>query len=53
MIWLITFIDERKTERVSHGIDADTYRVVILPENPIGYFGASWSESAGMWFIKD
>jgi hypothetical protein len=54
MIWLITFIDENsKVERVSHGIDGDTDRIVILPENPVGYFGAIWSESAGMWFIKD
>lgn len=53
MIWLITFIDEHKIERVSHGIDADTDRVVILPQNPLSDFRPAWSNQAGMWFVKD
>jgi hypothetical protein len=52
MIWLITIYDEEQDALiVSHGIDAETDKVVILPQNPLCTFNAHWNDNAGLYYI--
>lgn len=56
MIWLITCYDpEIKKEVVSHGIDHDTNKVVILPCEPLQYFSKDmrYCSEAGMYYLED
>lgn len=56
MIWLITYYDEDlKCECVSHGVDDDTGRDVVLQPTGLEYYKhrchAIFHEGAGMWYL--
>lgn len=50
MIILITYKDEiDNIIRVSHGYDTNTDKIVILPNDPLGYFNPKWYK--GEWVL--
>jgi hypothetical protein len=52
MIILVTEWDaKRKCEVVSHGVEEETGRNVVLPWNPPSYFNAVWDDKAGYWIL--
>lgn len=52
MIILITCWDEYTNRLVvSHGVDEETGRNVILPCNPPSYFKATFNHDIGEWVI--
>ena len=57
MIILITCRDENRKIVVSHGIDADTLKTVILPCEELNYFRihckAYFLPSIGEWVMED
>lgn len=57
MIVLATTLDEKNRVIVSHGIDADTMRNVILPCETLDYFkrhcNAKYSSALGEWVMDE
>lgn len=54
MIVLITEYDEDlKTQVVSHGVESDTMRNVVLQQLPLScYKDKRWNEDAGEWYLE-
>jgi hypothetical protein len=54
-IWLITCYDEdMKCVVVSHGVNDETGRNVILPCMPLSYFkDAKCNPAAGMYYLEE
>jgi hypothetical protein len=52
VIKLITYHDEYKVHRVSHGIDTETGKVVILPQELVSSFPTIRDDHFGL-VIKD
>lgn len=55
MILLITyFCPEENKEMVSHGVDLKTDRLVVLPSQPLFYFGdRKWDTALHGWVLHD
>ena len=53
MIVLICVKEETGSIIVSHGINSDTMRDVILPQVPPSYLGAKFNHDIGEWVIYE
>lgn len=54
MIILITYLDKKQNKvLVSHGINADTMKTVILPQESPYEMGAKFNNNIGEWVLED
>lgn len=54
MIILITYADEERDGKicVSHGVDYHTLKNIVLPNDPIEFFGARYDIDGGFYYVK-
>lgn len=53
MIVVITYIDEEGNFLTSHGINVDTLKNVVLPQEHPRNLGAIFDKDMGEWVIND
>lgn len=54
MIIVLTYKDKKTgTIRVDHGVDVQTGRIIIMPDQPVTTTGAKWNVDMQEWVLYD
>ena len=50
-VFLVTYLDEKNVQRVSHGVRRDTLENVVIPPEPVASVGY-YDHNLGEWVLR-